>query len=205
MTATSTPNATPLFPSELVGKILFLSNRGGVRQPEAYMINPDGTGLAKLTNRQFYDRAKQREAYSPDRRYYAYAERLDVSPRTQIYLHDAVYDTRKQLTFFGAGTAWAPAWSPNGEKVALVSSENRNDEIWIVRPDEWPATQLTANSWEWDHSPSWSPDGEQILFDSNRTGTRQLWLMAPDGKNPVQFTNFPFEAWDPVWVKDLDQ
>ena len=58
MTATATPNATPVFPAELVGKILFLSNRNGVRQPEAYMINPDGTGLAKLSSRQFYDRAE---------------------------------------------------------------------------------------------------------------------------------------------------
>ena len=83
--------------------------------------------------------------------------------------------------------------------------ENRNDEIWVVKPGEWPATQLTDNDWEWDHSPSYSPDGAQIVFDSDRTGTRQLWMMAADGSGQSQFTNLPFELWDPVWVKYQDQ
>ena len=64
---TSTP--TPEFPQELVGKILFLSPylARNVRQPNAFMVNPDGTGLALMTSRAFYDRAKARDAYSADR------------------------------------------------------------------------------------------------------------------------------------------
>ncbi|MCB0063132.1 MAG: PD40 domain-containing protein, partial [Caldilineaceae bacterium] len=86
----------------------------------------------------------------------------------------------------------------------LVSSESRNDEIWVVERGVWPARQYTQNEWEWDHHPSWSPDGSTIVFSSNRTGQDQLWMMDADGSNQRQFTNFPFEAYDPVWVKYAD-
>ena len=207
---TSTP--TPEFPQELVGKILFLSDylANNSRTPNAFMINPDGTGLALLTSREFYDRAKERDAYSADKRLYAYSIREPLGSRTariQVFYDDAEYgSTQHQLTYFGAGTAWAPAWSPRQEAAALVSSESKNDEIWLVRRNEWPPMQLTTNDWEWDRSPSFSPDGATIAFESNRvTGTRQIWLMDASGQNQRQITNFPFEASEPVWVKYTDQ
>jgi Tol biopolymer transport system component len=121
----------------------------------------------------------------------------------QLFYDDSLYaSTQHQLTYFGAGVAWAPAWSPRGETVAFVSSESGNDEIWVANTNQWPATQLTKNKWEWDHHPSYSPDGSQIVFSSNRvTGRRQLWIMSASGENQAQLTNFTFEAWNPVWVK----
>jgi TolB protein len=110
------------------------------------------------------------------------------------------------MTYFGAGVAWTPAWSPKGERVTFVASDTGNDEIWIIERDGWPARQLTQNEWEWDHHPSFSPDGSQIVFASNRdTGRRQIWMMEANGENQRQITSFTFEAWDPVWVKYTDQ
>ncbi len=205
--ATAVPTATPAFPAQLQGKILFLSDLLGTA---AYAINPDGTGLALLTSRQFYDRAKARDAYSADRRFYAFARNENAVSQgglIQIYYRDAFYtSTLHQMTYFGAGTAWLPAWSPVDERVALVSNESGNDEIWIVARDNWPATQITKNAWEWDKSPSFSPDGTQIVFESNRIGgRRQLWLMEASGQNPRQLTFLENgEAWEPVWVKYRD-
>lgn len=204
LTATPVSVVAP-FPAFLQDKILFLGNRLGGRQPEAYAINPDGSGLVQLTGMDFYRRAKDRDAYSADRNYRAEALRDSASGRVQVFYTSAEFGTTKPLTFFGAGTAWAPAWSPVDDRVALVSNESRNDEIWIVRRDEWPPQKLTSNDWEWDLSPSWSPDGAELVFASNRSGRRQLWLMAADGSNQRQLIDLPFEAWDPVWVKYLDQ
>jgi hypothetical protein len=205
LTATPAAVAAP-FPAALQGKILFLGNRLGGRQPEAYAINPDGTGLVQLTSLEFYRRAKERDAASADRRYRAEAQRDPTTQRIQVIYQDAVFGSTNPLTQFGAGTAWAPAWSPTGDVVALVSSESRNDEIWVVRLGEWPGQQLTQNDWEWDHSPSWAPDGSELVFSSNRGGgRRQLWLMRADGGAQRALVDLPFEAWDPVWVKYLDQ
>ena len=144
-------------------------------------------------------------------RYYAYGQRAGGGEATnsgliQLFYKDTLYpDARIQLTFFGTGVAWGPAWSPTEDKVVFVSSESRNDEIWIIERDVWPPIQLTHNDWEWDHHPSFSPDGTEIVFMSNRvTGRRQLWIMDVGGENVRQLTNFTFEAWDPVWVKYPD-
>jgi TolB protein len=124
----------------------------------------------------------------------------------QIFCNDYLYNTVHQITQFGAGTSWVPIWSPTEDTIAFVSNESHNDEIWVMHKDQWPASQLTHNQWEWDHHPSWSPDGKQLVFSSNRvTGKNQLWLMNANGGNQHQLTGLPFEAWDPVWVKYLDQ
>lgn len=204
LTPTPVGTGAPTFPSALVGKILFLSDvlSGAPSRPDAFMMNPDGSGLAKLTSREFYDRAKAREAWSPDRRYRAFAEtEQGGSKRTQIFYNDAEYGTVKQLTYYGVGVAWDPAWSPVEDLAAFVATESNGDEIWIAQIGQNPATRLTFNTWEWDKSPSFSPDGQQILFMSNRNGRQELWVMNKDGGDQRLLTALPFEAWGPVWVK----
>lgn len=195
------------FPAELVGKILFIGEfdryQGNPRQI-FYAINPDGSGLARLTDAWAYSITEERDSYSADGTARVFAKRDPNDQRIQIHLEDFAYQTSKPLTAFGVGVAWQPAWSPTANRVALVSSESRNDEIWVVERGVWPALQYTKNDWPWDHHPSWSPDGNTITFSSNRTGEQQLWLMDADGGNQRQLTSFGFEARDPVWVKYAD-
>ena len=207
-----TPTPTHPFPASLEGKILFLSPylARNVRTPQAYAINPDGTGLSLLSSREFYDRAKELDAYSADKRFYFYNQREPLganNAQIQVYYNDSEYgSTGHQLTYFGDGIAWGRQ-CPRSIRVSshFISNETENDEIWVVRRDEWPATNITHNDWEWDRSPSFSPDGRRIAFESNRDGgTRQVWVMNADGSDAYQVTNFPFEAWEPVWVKYTD-
>jgi len=208
MTATPAP-VTASFPSELVGKILFLSDlrTGNPNRPDAYVMNPDGTGVARLTSRDFYDRAKQRDAYSVDKHFFAYSKREQGGKqRIQVFYDNVDDGYAKQLTYFGSGVAWDAVWSPVEDLVAFVSNESGNDEIWVARPNQWPAEQLTHNDWEWDHSPSFSPDGSQIVFSSNRgSGRQQIWIMSANGNSQRPLVDLPFEAWGPVWVKYTDQ
>lgn len=195
------------FPAELVGKILFVGEfnryQGNLRRV-FYAINADGTGLARLTDSWAYSIAEERDSYSADGSARVFAKRDPNDQRIQLHIEDFLYNTSKPLTAFGAGVAWQPAWSPTTNRVALVSSESRNDEIWVVERGVWPALQYTQNDWAWDHHPSWSPDGNTLVFSSNRTGEQQLWFMDADGGNQRQLTRFGFEARDPVWVKYAD-
>lgn len=196
-----------LFPAELVGKILFIGefnrDQGNLRQVY-YAINPDGAGLARLTDGWAYAITEERDSYSADGSARVFAQRDPNDQRIQIHLEDFAYNTSKALTAFGAGVAWQPAWSPTSNQIALVSNESRNDEIWVVERGAWPALQYTKNDWAWDHHPSWSADGNTLVFSSNRTGEQQLWLMDADGNNQRQLTSFAFAARDPVWVKYAD-
>ena len=205
--ATATPTATPLFPPALLGKILFLSDLNIPNRPEVYVINPDGSGMGKLTAAWPYKRALERDAFSANGHYEALALRESENHTkglVQIFYKNFEYGTKRQTTFFGAGTAWLPSWSPTSDKIAFISNESGHDEIWVVDRDNWPAIQLTDNGGAWDHNPSWSPDGTQIVFMSSRSGERQLWLMNADGSNQRPLMAADFAAWAPVWVKYPD-
>ena len=94
-----TPTVTPTpwsVPPELVGKILFLSDRAyhtnagtqlapgetslPLGEPLVYVIDPDGGNLAMLSERWPYDVALQRDVYSADQRF-------------RVFVKDAIIDT----------------------------------------------------------------------------------------------------------------
>ncbi len=99
------------------------------------------------------------------------------------------------------GDEYDPVWSSTGDRIAYVSNNTGNDEIWQMRTDGAEQRQLTFNNWEWDKHPTWSPDGSQIAFFSNRSGQRQIWAMGSDGSNQRNLSNNLYDDWDPVWLK----
>jgi hypothetical protein len=205
---------TETIPSELMGKIAFKSNRTG--EERIYVINPDGSELALLSDRWPYDLAEQADAYSSDGRFRVFVKDALIDTGTQdssgqvvavqlriptLFSYDAYYKAEEQVTHFGSGLAYDPAWSPTSERIALVSDDSGNDEIWVINRDGTGALQLTHNTWEWDKHPSWSPDGSKIAFWSNRTGHSQIFVMDGDGGNLYSLSRTGFDDWDPVWIK----
>ena len=140
------PTVTPVVPEVLYNKIVFLSSyRGNPNVPNAMMMNPDGTGIGLLTTNYFYNIAAIQDTYSADGRFRVYSLReaggeAHNAGLIQLFWDDSLYNSlQHQLTYFGAGVAWAPAWSPRSETIAFVSSESGNDEIWVNNTNQWPA------------------------------------------------------------------
>jgi hypothetical protein len=223
------PTATPrrFVPPELLGKIAFLSDRAHhanagtelaegevafpLGKPLVYVIDPDGSNLALLSDRWPYDLAKERDAFAADQRYRVSVEdavhwengRRKMLPA--LYFFDFLYEVKEQITHFGGGIAYDPAWSPTSDQITFVSDDSGNDEIWVINRDGGGALQLTRDEWNWwDKHPSWSPDGSKIVFWSNRSGNRQIWVMDADGSNLHSLSRTGFNDWDPVWIKYTD-
>lgn len=195
------PAPTAVFPADLTGKILFRSNMiSGDTQP--YAINPDGSGLVRLTADWPIGRAAAREARSADGRYRARISRDLASGQFRLYYSEGDSDELIPLTSFGGISS--PAWSPAEDAIAFVSTASGNEEIWLAALDGREPVRLTTNSWEADQRPTWTPDGQQIIFMSNRTGRRQLWIMNADGSEQRPWLETDYEAWDPIWVKYAD-
>jgi dipeptidyl aminopeptidase/acylaminoacyl peptidase len=67
--------------------------------------------------------------------------------------------------------SWAPAWSPDGARIAFQSNRSGTVDIFVMAPDGSGQTNLTDNQ-SLDHlQPAWSPDSRQISFTAR--GHRQ--------------------------------
>ena len=200
-TATPTPTATgtppSVLPAEVIGKILFKSDRSGGEA--TYMLDPATGAVTLITQPWVYTLARQQLAQGPgEEQAIVTADNRRV---LQIHAYAPAYNSVRQLTAL-KGASYDPAWSPTGSWIAFVSTDSGGDEIYRVNPDGSVTQRLTFNTWEWDKHPSWAPDGSRIVFYSNRdSGRRQLWMMNNDGSGQVNLSDNEYNDWDPVWVR----
>ena len=193
-------------PSGLYNKILFLS--GSRQAPVVLIMDADGKNMGLITDRTVYDRAAARDVLSPDGAFLLYnAPDRNFPDTLQIW---SQYQNRppvpaQRVTAVQRGVAYAPAWSPVGNKFAYVSSETGRDEIWVLDLETKKNLPLTnSKDWYWNQFPSWSPDGKQIAFSSDRGhigSFTEVWTMNPDGTGEIKLGDGTRDAWSPVWVK----
>jgi TolB protein len=85
------------------------------------------------------------------------------------------------------GINGAPAWSPDGQKLALTLSKDGNPDIYVLNLSTRSLTKLTQ-SYAIDTEPTWSPDGSHIVFTSDRGGKPQLYIMPGTGGQEKRLT-----------------
>lgn len=106
---------------------------------------------------------------------------------TDIYTVPAAGGEETRLTQTGKDSS--PAWSPDGERIAYVSQQDGNAEIYVMRADGSERKRLTDRPGS-DEAPSWSPDGQRILFTSESgDDTFDLFLMDADGSDVQRLTD----------------
>ena len=212
---TATPTPTPLtivqaakrtVPADLYNKIVF--QRGARHAPSIWVMDPDGKNLGLVTDRALYETVVARDVVSPDGAFALFNSADHNRPDTlQIWRSDLRQPSlpAQPLTALRAGIAFAPAWSPDGTKVAYVSTETGRHELWILDANTRATRQMTfSTDWFWNQYPSWSPDGKQIVFSSDRGhggSFTELWLMNADGNVIRKLGDGSQDAWGAVWIK----
>src|SRR2546425_116181 len=89
-----------------------------------------------------------------------------------------------------------PAWSPDGSKLAFVSTRDGNAEIYVMNPDGSGQTRLTTTTTD-EYRPSWSPDAAKIAYSDGAS----VYVMSADGSHPVRLA----AGLDPAWSPDGTQ
>jgi TolB protein len=202
-----------------------------------HVIMPDGSGDVRVTFSPTDRRACTRSvdssrtsgdrrdaSWSPDGRFIVFA--CEVSPGDfDLWIHTVGDlatpddDVEYPLLTRPGSLELRPAWSPDGTKIAFVTSGGPvgpDAEIAVVDVTEvlgvilpsGPVTLLTNNTFI-DFDPTWSPDSKEIAFSSTRSGGRDIYRMdvgCPEAQPvcpaAVQLTTSPATDSNPAWSPD---
>jgi len=179
-------------------QIAFVGDRSGNK--EIWVMDYDGHGQRQITRQGLICLTPR---WSPDKSRLAYTafERASASSevtRTAVHLYSLVMNRRIAFPYLG-GTTTTPAWSPDGQELALSSSRTGDHEIYVVASDGGRLRRLTYSAGV-DISPAWNPvTGKQIAFVSDRGGSPQIYLMDADGANVERLTTGEGYAVSPAW------
>jgi Tol biopolymer transport system component len=141
--------------------IAFTSNRDG--NQEIYVIQPDGSGLRRLTNTAGSD---ANPTFSPTGDLIAFESNRDGTP--EIYVMNADGSDQRRLTDFSAEptpsnvSVTKPTWSPLGDRIAFhrrvgVQGSRGHLEVYTINADGTNATPITFTpSPGFSGFPSWA-------------------------------------------------
>ena len=92
-----------------------------------------------------------------------------------------------------SSTRWDqnPQLSPDGRRVAFMSTRVGETEIWLSDLDGANAVQLTSMNAPFTGTPRWSPDGQSITFSSNPEGQWEIYVIPATGGKPRRLTSHP--------------
>ena len=97
-----------------------------------------------------------------------------------VYVQSVSTGARQAVAnFFGSNSA--PAWAPDGRRLAVVLSKEGGSQMFMINADGSGQPQRLATSASIDTEPNFSPDGSTILFTSDRGGSPQIYRISASG------------------------
>ncbi|MFL5494377.1 MAG: hypothetical protein ACJ8DC_08350 [Gemmatimonadales bacterium] len=187
-------------------RIAFYSMRAtmGTATSEIFTINPDGTGLVRLTNNAADDRSPD---WSPDGSKIVFASnrggRRGVGTLMHLFVMNADGTGVKQLTF-GSRAEDQPAWSPDGTRIvyhdtgglSMINADGTGQQDLMSGVDAGPGG---VTVW-FLGQPTWSPESKSIAFTANWNGVYRIYSWSvDDGGTISQLSPQGQEEQFPAW------
>ncbi|AXY00743.1 MULTISPECIES: Tol-Pal system beta propeller repeat protein TolB [Vibrio] len=95
----------------------------------------------------------------------------------------------------------SPAWSPDGQKLAYVSFQNGQAEIFIMNIYTGEREKVTSYP-RHNGAPRFSPDGSQLALVLSKTGSLQVYTLDLKTRKLTQITSGRSNNTEPFWHPD---
>ena len=103
-----------------------------------------------------------------------------------VYVQNVATGERRSIADF-RGSNSAPAWSPDGQTLAVTLSRDGGSQIFLMGRDGENPRRITSSS-AIDTEAEFSADGRSIYFVSDRGGSPQIYRMAAGGGGAERVT-----------------
>lgn len=95
-----------------------------------------------------------------------------------------------------------PSYSPDGNRVAFISSRSGSREIWVSKADGSNSVRITSFGGPLVGDPKWSPDGQWIAFHARPDGPTEIFAIPAAGGVPKRLTTNNWEDSYPIYSRD---
>lgn len=96
----------------------------------------------------------------------------------------------------------SPAWSPDGRKIAYVSFESGNSNIYVQDITTGARQLVEAHAKGINGAPAWSPDGTKLAVSLSYVGNPEIFVLDMATRKETRLTHSLSIDTEPVWSPD---
>lgn len=189
-------------------RLAFICDATGNSDLFLHDIGPDATVVGKPRQIYSFGRAAQGSpSFNPNGRQVAFVSNKDGTPH--IYIMDippagkAAAKPATTLITKRNRENTAPAWSPDGTKIAYCALTGNQRQIWVADLTTGQERQLTQGPGN-KENPSWAPDSLHLIFNSASDNSSELYLVNLNQPEAIKISSGlgekRFPCWEPRWA-----
>lgn len=184
-------------------KVAFICDVSGNPDLFLQLFSPERGAIGKPRQIYFARGATQgTPTFSPDGNSIAFVSNKDGNARIyvmEIPTESAVLkDVKVRLVSRANRESSAPAWSPDGTKLAYCARSGGERQIWIYDFEEDKEWQLTKG-WQNKENPSWAPNSLHLIYNTTDSNAAELYTIDLKQKTPTKISTPSGEKRFPAW------